>query len=106
MYATPHIYHVSFDIKGTKKDEEYDIIWNAINTVFEKYRNEDCYIDILDSSCLIFSSDTEKKIMNKLKNAISNEGISTENFWCFISSINKKFEEFCFTEENTDIFNK
>lgn len=39
MYTKPHIYHVSFDIKGTKNSEEYNAIWNAIDTVFETYLN-------------------------------------------------------------------
>ena len=106
MYTKPHIYHVSFDIKGTKNSEEYNAIWNAIDTVFETYRDNGCYIDILDSSCLIFSSETEKEIMNKLKDTITNEGVATKNFWCFISSVDKQSEIFCFTKEMRAIFNE
>lgn len=44
--------------------------------------------------------------MNKLKDTITNEGVATKNFWCFISSVDKQSEIFCFTKEMRAIFNE
>ena len=106
MYTEPQIYHLSFDIKSTKNSTEYNTIWDAINTVFETYRDNDCYIDILDSSCLIFSFETEKEIMNKLKNAIIANYGDSDKFWYFISSVNSQYDSYCLTKDKRVLFNE
>lgn len=110
MYLKPHIYHISFDIKDTKTDDEYKAISGAIQSFFDKYRSDNpsnnCCIDILESSLLLYTKLTEEEIKNKLKNAITNEGESIEHFWCFICSVNDKFAHECLTEEMISVFNR
>ncbi|MHA3690700.1 hypothetical protein [Akkermansia sp. AKK6] len=106
MYTEPQIYHLSFDIKSTKNSTEYNNISNAIQSIFDKLRLDNRCIDILESSYLIFTKNTEEEIVSKLVGKIKSEGGNIDKFHCFISKVNNTCGEFNLSTEIDPLFSE
>lgn len=106
MHDNPCIYHISFDIKSTKNSTEYNTISNAIQSIFDNLRLDNRCIDILESSYLIFTKNTEEEIVSKLVGKIKSVGGNIDKFHCFISIVNNAFGEFNLLTETDPLFSK